>query len=419
MKANNPIATLKGMPIGILAIIAACAVVNIIMMMIVGGVMLDGDGPSYINAWEDISRFDINILRTPVYPLFIGICKVVFGETLGVNAVVVVQTIIFLISIWYFYKCSMILTGSKVISFWATLIYAFFPHFLYFNIRIYTEPLSISGMVFLMYLTLKALNSQSLKYPVWISLIVFFLLFMRPAFLFLIPIYIVGWSILFFTHKNQRKSCAAGLIGIAFIMFSMAGYAFAYKAKYGVFAMSNVSTINNYYVCRQYGILEANATDNPKLKEVIESFYVEHGHATEDCIYEEMDTLFLSGEYKLTDLNELVSNSMAMHKTTFAKSIIGRLYASRKHIAGPLNIHAYLVFIVIAFFYIVYIAIKRKSLPMVSTYLLSCYVGLFLVSIIGAQAEWGRLTLPVIPCWLLLAAHFLSLFQRNPQHKLM
>ncbi len=428
MKANSLIAKFKGIPKGVWVIIAACAVIYVIMLIMKGGAQVVDDSDSYIDTWEDISHFNINIRRTPVYPLIIGICKVVFGEAIGLHAVVVVQIIIFLISAWFFYKSSMMITSSKIISFCATFSYAFFPYCFLFNIQIYTESLSTSGMVFLVYLTLKALNSQSFKYPVWMCLVMFMLLFLRPSFLFLVPIYIVGWSILFITRKSHRKLYGAGLIGIALVTLSLVGYACAFKAKYGVFATSNVSIINNYYVCRQYGIIEASVTDNPKLRETIKQFYVEHGHAVvndgsgrnvQKMIWEEFSSLLQPGVYKLTDLNELVGNSMAMHRSTFVKSIIMRLMESRSLVVGPVKLYVYLVFVLITFCYIVYVAIKRKNLPMVSAYLLSCYLGLYLVSIAGAQNDWGRLTFPVLPCWFLLAAQFTSLFQRNPQRELM
>ncbi len=430
MKVNNPIAILKGMPKGVLVIIATCAIVSAILLIMKGGAQTWDDSPTYIEAWEDISQFNINILRTPSYAIFIGICKIVFGEALMLDAVVIAQIGIFLISIWYFYKISMIITSSKTISFWVTFIYAFYPSYFYYKILIMTETLSISGMVFLAYLTLKAIQCQSLKYPVWMCIFMLILLFLRPSFLFLIPIYIVGWSILFFMRKNQRKLYGTGLVGIALVTLSMVAYACAFKAQYGVFGITNVSTINNYCVCREYGILEASATDNPKLREDIEKLLIEHGRVIgednaidgygRNVEWEETFAFLFSSEgYKLTDLNELVNNSIAMHKTTYAKSIVVRLWDSRSLIIGPVRMYVFLLFVIIVFCCIVYVAIKRKTLPMISTYLLSCYVGLYLVSIIGAQDSWDRLTYPVIPCWLLLAAHFLSLFQRNPQRKLM
>ncbi len=416
MKVNNIFTTTKG----VWAIIAVCAVVNVITLLINGGAQIWDDSPSYVNAWEDVSHFDINIYRTPVYPLLIGICKMVFGEELMLDAVVVAQIIIFLVSVWFLYKSSMLVTSSRYISFCATFAYAFFPDCRVYNTVIMTESLSISGMVFLMYLTLKALKSQSLKYPVLMCLVMLILLLLRPSFLFLIPIYIVGWGVLFFTRKSQRKLYGAGLIGISLVTLSLVGYACAFKAKYGVFGTSNVSIINNYYVCRQYGILEASVTDNPKLKEAVEKFYVKYGRTNyAEALWRETNLLFHSGDYELTDLNVLVGNSIAMHKATFAKSIVMRLLESRTVYWGPVKLYAYLGFVVIALFYIVYVAIKRRTLPIISTYLLSCIVVLYVVSIIGAQDSWGRLTYPVFPCWLLLAAHFISLFQRNLQRELM
>ena len=68
-------------------------------------------------AWENISSFHIDIWRTPVYPLFIGITKAFF-ETNFLMAASIIQHIVFLISIWYFYKLIAIVTDSERIAFY-------------------------------------------------------------------------------------------------------------------------------------------------------------------------------------------------------------------------------------------------------------------------------------------------------------
>ncbi len=425
MKANNPTTTFKEAPKSIYIILAACALLNFIVLILNGGANIYYDSPSYINAWENYSHFDIDVARTPGYPVFIGLCKVIFGEALAMNAIVVVQIIVYLISVWYFYKSSLLLSTPKTIALCVTFIYAFLPESFDSNTCIMTESLGMSGIVFLTYFTLKTVICQSAKYQALMCITLFLLLFYRPAFLFLIPIYLVGWAIFFFTRKNRRKLYGAGLAAVTLITLSVVGYACAFKAKYEVFNISYISIINNYYVCRQYGILDADATNNPKLKEAIIHFNIKNGSTVDVSndylfseLWKELHYLFDSNEFTLKDLNEVVSNSMKAHKDVVAKSIVKRLVDGQRLYIWLATINVYLWVLVVIFCYIAYSAIKQKRIPMISCYLMFSFVGLFVVSILGAQNFWHRLTLPAFSCWLLLVGHFLPLFRRNYKHEL-
>ena len=78
-------------------IVYCIAILHCILLIYKCGIQWDYDTASYISAWENISSFHIDIWRTPVYPLFIGITKAFF-ETNFLMAASIIQHIVFLIS---------------------------------------------------------------------------------------------------------------------------------------------------------------------------------------------------------------------------------------------------------------------------------------------------------------------------------
>lgn len=63
-----------------LAIIYACAIASSIILILGWGVQETLDSPTYVSAWDNIANGKIDIFRTPVYPIFWGVMKNIFGE---------------------------------------------------------------------------------------------------------------------------------------------------------------------------------------------------------------------------------------------------------------------------------------------------------------------------------------------------
>ena len=63
-----------------LAIIYAYAIASSSILILGWGVQETFDSSSYISAWDSFNNGKIDMLRTPVYPVFLGVMKIIFGE---------------------------------------------------------------------------------------------------------------------------------------------------------------------------------------------------------------------------------------------------------------------------------------------------------------------------------------------------
>ncbi len=109
------------------------------------------DSPTYIQASHIFLSGKIDSLRTPTYPLIIGICNVIFGENIYKDVVIILQYISYLISIAFFYKLVLEFIKKPNLCFWLTLFYAIFSAISGWNNCILTESFAIAGSVFLLY----------------------------------------------------------------------------------------------------------------------------------------------------------------------------------------------------------------------------------------------------------------------------
>lgn len=84
------------------------------------------DTPTYVNAWSTLLDGHIDKWRTPSYPIFLGIMKTIFGDNY-LYFVVLVQHLVFLVSVRYFYLLTRCTVTNDKISFFITLFYALYP----------------------------------------------------------------------------------------------------------------------------------------------------------------------------------------------------------------------------------------------------------------------------------------------------
>jgi hypothetical protein len=108
------------------------------------GICIVWDSTSYIDAWNSLYFY----VRTPVYPLLIGLMKIILGNGF-LWGVVVVQNMLFLLSLPYLYDLLEWVTSSDRIAFWLTLLYGIHPGILCWNNYIMTEYLAIILIIFI------------------------------------------------------------------------------------------------------------------------------------------------------------------------------------------------------------------------------------------------------------------------------
>lgn len=197
----------------------------------------DFDTQFYLSAIENISKEKIDCLRTPVYPLFLKLCSVKGGDNL-VFFVTIVQSFVFLISIFFFFSTAKKIFNSTNIAKLITLLYILSPVPNWCSM-ILTESLSISGMVIIMYYIVLFIEKTSWKLGLLISIILLLLIFLRPTFIIFLVITPVIFLLNCLFLKNYKfKKLYFSLLVVVIPLCCYLLYCKEYEKEYGIFTSS-------------------------------------------------------------------------------------------------------------------------------------------------------------------------------------
>lgn len=384
------------------------------------------DTYSYIIAWNHIVDGQIDKWRTPVYPLFLGSLRSLLGQDNYPICAIIIQFFVFLVSIRYFNKLAIILLQSESISYWLTAFYALYPCIPSLNCFLITEPFAIYGIVFLLYSTIHAIKTDSPRYILYTTLWLFFLVFLRPALIYLIPVYIVGWLLLCVVNKKAIQITFMHLGGTIFVGLSVLVYSYCFERNYGMFTPSGIGVINQYYIARTDGILDPLKTNNPCLKEYVEKSISVHGTSytkgSSYDVYSEAENAI--DLYGLADVSHLVTLSVMSDKTIYFKRILLHIHRTAtdklfdsllpkfRTIIDIIGIRINFVYILLLLYPLMWFLLyrKKKYFPVFSFILYMMGASHLIVIIVGCQNEWFRLILPVVPCYILMFGQILSVF---------
>ena len=374
----------------------------------------DYDTESYISAWENISTFHVDIWRTPVYPLFIGLTKKLFGSHFLI-AGSIIQHLVFLTSIWYFYKIVIAVVKKKNIALFTTAFYSLYPCYATWNCYIITEPFAIYSMVFTLYCAIKAYQLNSTFHILSCGFWILFQVFLRPAQLYILPVFMVGWIILYTKEGKITKIIRIGVISILLITSMMLLYMLEFKKAYGIFTPCGVGVVNKYYMARRDGSLNTDNISDTIFKEFIKKNDIkfQKGEGTNiDLFKESQNAVYTFGLKTVSDVTSSSSTSFISDiKSIFYRfhnaandklfnSFLKRISYITDIIGFRINIVYYLL--IIYLISIGYYWKKKHYLPWFSSLLLmlgSCHI---IIIIIACQNIWSRLILPATPIYLIM-----------------
>lgn len=186
-----------------LKIIYSLAITFSVLIIVGWGIKEPYDSPSYINAWDIISNGQIDITRTPTYPIIIGICKIMFGLYSYKYGIIAFQHLLFLISIYFFYELLIRLFDNSKTNFWITLVYGIYPGIINWSNYILTESLAVSGIVFVLFYSIELYYKINIKNILFYMFWLLFLIFLRPSFMYLLPVFLIAWILCIFITNNK------------------------------------------------------------------------------------------------------------------------------------------------------------------------------------------------------------------------
>lgn len=394
------------------------ATIHCIILFVHCGRQWYSDTLSYIAAWDVISNFQIDMWRTPVYPLFLGIIQFIFGPEHYLLYGTIIQHIVFLISIYYFHQLATDLIKSQTIALSATAFYALYPCIATWNCYMITEPFAIYGTIFMLYCGYRAYQKDSYTYILGYAFWTLFLVFLRPAQVYILPVFFVGWLLLLYKKNNLKKVVYGGLATVLTTSILLLCYSFCYQNKFGIISPSGIGVINKYYISRMEGILKPEYTNNEGLKHYLQKTINEHGqkysNGTDHDLYMETEEAIYT--YGLKEVSDLVKNTEMNNIDLLLKGTIQRFHKAANDKVFETYLHKwrnvtdifginikviYWILIFYPFFILGWIIMNRQT-PWFTIILYMLGTSHLFLIIFACQNVWDRLILPATPIYIIL-----------------
>ena len=304
--------------------------------------------------------------------------------------------------------------SSSSLVFWLTLIYIL-PFTITWNNFILTESFAISGTNFILYFTHRIYHQYRVRTSsILFCIILSLLVLLRPALIYMLPVYLFGYSIIL---RKKKKSAFAGISGVLVASLCLFVYMKMFESKYGIFASSNVSTINQIGIAQKYNLFYPDVIENQNLKK---------------DIIAGVDGETILKRHDLATINNALSSSYKKQPLQVLGSCYARLYRSKNNnffvtyipkwgivldwFCLYLNI-LYLFIIVYTIIMLVWI-VNKKTIPWFSLLLYMLCISNIIVAIYGAPMEWERLILPSLPMIVVMFGQLCSLFKIVPLYQI-
>ena len=409
-----------------LIMIYTFSILSIIFLGIGTEITFSTDTASYLDAGTTIINGNIDQFRTPLYPLICYLPRL-FNSPSAYFLIVLVQQLIFLLSVYAFYQTARIIIRSNKTVFFSTIFYACCPGIILWNQCILSESPAISGMVFFIYSLAKFIHRPTLKTALYSNLFLFLLIMLRPGFIYLIPVNLLFWGYLLLKKRNRITT--AGISGALLVSALFTLYCIRFQKEYQLFSLSVVGMYNQYYLLRKADFINVNEiyTNNENLKKDLLKTLPDK----EISVYDE-EVKPLAGKYGYAAINDLVRNTIRKHSEEYllmtAKRFhqinsfkIFNVYAEmdsqivKAYAYGILFIFN-LTFRIIYFFLTVYgiclicFSFKKKRIPALSAAMWIITACHLFSTIAGAQSEWSRLLVPCTPILILMACQCIDQF---------
>lgn len=363
------------------------------------------DTTTYIDAWSVIKTFTPDTLRTPVYPMIIGPLVSAFGFGVASVIVVLIQWVVFCLTLLPFRRICEYFISNKYLSVFCYLLYGLYLPTFFYNSSLITESLSYSLSVVLIYFVLKYRLHSNNRLLCVICCIMLLTIFLRPAMLFVlivISVYGLYRYIVLKEVQYKRLLAATALCGLLALSYSFAMY-----QNYGCFTFSRVSVFNDFISLRNDNIVSINdiaAYDDEIREYMIDSNVNELDSLTnkfgEERIYKNMSKI--TGEHRL-ELLMLVKNHFI---SSLNCKVIALGYNAKADIINIFLPSFWLLYLVLIVFSVI-VCLSRLMRKMLADYILliMMLLGLILVVLYGAYAEYDRL---IYPCsWALYLMGFI------------
>jgi hypothetical protein len=267
----------------------------------------------------------------------------------------------------------------------------------------------------------KLYDSPRQKYFWGLFPLVLFLIFLRPALLYIIialAILAVYW---FFTKQNKQAIYIS--IPIIISLAALYGYNKAIESKTGVFTISTISAKNDYTILfTEPGITDNVKIENPEISQVIEennnegieereynrkldNIPFKQSYETLQCIKKQIGLKWYLRSYlrfcSSAKYTGLENYALSIHLLSLLEQFI------------PIRLSVYYFIILVYIFVLIALYHLKRKINWLSWLMVLMCCGQIAVMSIGSYSEWARLFVPCTPLVMLITAHLLSAIKIN------
>lgn len=377
------------------------------------------DTESYYVAYDKLINGEIDLFRTPVYPLFIGGIRSLAGAAHAKLVTVIAQHAIILWTFLYFYRLLCSVCRSNMLIICASLIYVASPYVAGSANFILTEPMAIAGMTIFSYLIYRIVTEDVSPKSCYISLglSLLYLFFLRPQFVFLTVVCLTA----IVAAAIRKRNVIRLVLATAIPTIALLAYCDIIYHKCGVFSPSTVSVVNKYTIMRHDHITDFEGTDNKELAASINDFIINDTVFNPHSTYE---AFVLGDKYGWDELNRFVDTACRHNPKQYVAGLFMRWYNLQDdsfHLYHcPMDIASILwfrifksfnAFVAVLALYLVFIGVcthRKRAVPWGFVALWLIAMGNVATTVIGAHMEWGRLCMPSIPLVTIMVAQMMQ-----------
>ncbi len=379
------------------------------------------DSAYYLNYKPDIFKLQVDILRTPVYPYFIRIIRALFGKENLINNIVYAQEVLSLISAVFFYLVVNRYFNNRWVKIISTLIFTLSPGIFNFNKCILTESLSISYIVFFIYLVIRYISKPSPLFSFIIGVTIFMGIMLRPIFMYLILFFLI-FSVGAYIINRNRRLFGASLASCLMCFFALQFYIHLNKVNNQCNSISIVSTVNLLD-----NVINQNLYHGGSDAEMIST--IDSNKVDSENVFNEHAQLAIVKKYPYSRINHFVNSCISRQPLQYLGGVMVRIshqlgapittisaqqrYQSLDkftlHIFDFLILYQVILILLFDLFFLVYVTIKYKPVLWFNWFLNLSVCALLAINFIFAPAEFQRLFVVAIPCLILIVFKYLDI----------
>ena len=358
------------------------------------------DTATYFLAGEMFMRGYIDYLRTPIYPLICQAFLHCFGDSVF-EALAILNFLVFFVSIIILYRTIALFAQRRIAKVITTVLYAWSIPMYEVCMLIMTESINLCGIILLTYfLSLIYLGKGNARIIWLVSAILLFLVLLRPFNIVFIPISLL----VIFAAYRRRQFTHLRTTGISFssTLTVVLSYCIWFKITYGIFALSYVSSINQYFICHSFDNSKNCGTLIETAACIGNKNYPVWVWANRDSGIENMKFI-ICDEYQKFAYSQIdFFSRTCYHLFPHADSIMDKTYPGTVQCLYLGTIYIILAMLFVLQLYL-WFTNRRYCVDVIAGHLIICAVVIITTIFGSAHFDAPRLLMPMFPSLCLLA----------------